>query len=195
MLKQQRIAGGFPWWAHQFHPRFMRCPASLANIAIEATTNDVFPRSRPAAAFRHHVVQTQPLGSIPAAAVLAYVIVAEKNITPIEFDRISRQPLVPQQPHHPWYLNFKIDGLNPVAVIGHVAKFQPQQARFQPAVEIVGLVAAVLNRNDFGQTFKEQAESASHGNDMDGSVLAIEGQYAGVYRGRSTGNHQPHTPC
>lgn len=75
-MEQQRIVGGLQWHLHQFHAGLVRSAAPLADIAIQAAADDVFPGRRTAATFRHDMVQAQFVHPQPPTAVLTAVLVA-----------------------------------------------------------------------------------------------------------------------
>lgn len=91
--------------SNESHSGLVREAVSLARVAGNARTHDVFPIRLPAAIARHYVVQIQHLTRENLAAILASVVVPLKNIVAREFDFLLRQALEEQKHNHPWHTN------------------------------------------------------------------------------------------
>src|SRR5262249_36729065 len=147
--------------ANEAHVGLFRGPAALLDVAAHAGTDDVFPGARAAAAARHDVIETQFRGRVLLAAVLALVIVAGKDIAPVELYRLLRQLVVAEQANDPRRLNLAIDGSNPVVVF--LAEVTSAVfAHLAPGGEVVGREVTVLQVHHLGQVLAQQRKGTAN---------------------------------
>src|SRR5689334_2277593 len=81
---QGRAGFGLDRFLEEFHPRLPGRPASLTDVALQASADDVFPGGAAAPAPGKDVVEAQLAGREPLAAVLAAVAVAGEDVPPVE---------------------------------------------------------------------------------------------------------------
>ena len=147
-MEQQRIASGFVRGFHQFHVRFVGGSSSFADVAIEATANDVFPCRGATSTFRHDVVEAKAVHPKPLSAILATILVSKEDVSTIELHAVARKAIVSKQANDSRNLNFKIDGANPIGILA-VFQCQPQKANFQPVFKVIRMKCPIIDRNDF----------------------------------------------
>jgi hypothetical protein len=94
MKVNSRIAFWFYRQLDKFHSGLPGCPASFSGVAVGAGTNKIFPTCGSAAAFRNDMVERKFVCGEFFAAILAAIGVAGEYVAPVEFDFVSRQPVV-----------------------------------------------------------------------------------------------------
>src|SRR4030042_540246 len=106
----RRIASRFYWLSDKRKARLFRQSAAFLCVAVGAGAHKVFPACCSAHASRYNMVKRQ-LGCWKFfAAVLASLGVTGEYIAPVEFDIISRKPVVKQKSDNQWYSYVKIQG-------------------------------------------------------------------------------------
>src|SRR5262249_56683859 len=96
--------------ADQAQVGLLRRAAALLDVAVDARADDVVPRARAALAARDHVVQAQLVGRELPAAVLALVVVAGENVSPVELHRLLRQLVVIDKADRARHLDLALRG-------------------------------------------------------------------------------------
>src|SRR6185369_10859809 len=66
-------------FANKMHPSLLRRAIGFERIALDARADNIFPRRRPAAVARNHVIEIQIIAVESLPAVLAHVLVPLKN--------------------------------------------------------------------------------------------------------------------
>jgi hypothetical protein len=89
----ERAALRHGWLTDKLHPGFARCAAALADIAGDASTNDVFPTRGATPAFRQHVVKRKFAGGKTLAAILAAIGIAGEYVPPIKSKAMPWPPV------------------------------------------------------------------------------------------------------
>src|SRR6516225_9719681 len=107
----------------------MRRAAPFPHVAAQAGTDDILPVGQSAAAAGDDVIEAELLGRKAMPAVLAAVLVAEKDIPPVELHHVLGVHLVPQQANDARHLDLEIDGPDPVFVL---------PASFELGLELAG---------------------------------------------------------
>ncbi len=158
LLQQNRIAAGFGGFLKQFHTRLRRRASSFFRITPMAGADDIFPIHAPSVGAGNDVVQAELLQAEFFPAVLAAIAVSDKDITPIEFDRIVGNPVIVEQANNTGDLDFKVDRENPVFQFRAFIEFRSQPTDFNPGAEVIVHEGAIFNADDFRNVFTEQAK-------------------------------------
>src|SRR5207247_8628617 len=134
----------------------------------------VRPAALAALGARHGVVEAEIGGGELAAAVLAAVVVARKDIASLELRGLARQLVVPEQSDDAWHLNFEVHGAHPI-VVGPLEP-RAELAHLTPALEVVRRELTVLDVHDLRQLLEEQAEGTPRRDDVDRHEEPVENQ-------------------
>ena len=112
------------------------------------------------------MVKAQAVKSEPFTTILAAVFIAEENIPAVEFHAVAGHAVISKQSDNSGNLNFEIDGSNPVGILS-VIQFQFQQANFQPVSKVIRMKSSIVDGDDFGGPFIEEAERTGDRENMD----------------------------
>ena len=165
--------------------------APLPHVAAQAGADDVVPVGEPPAAAGNDVVEAELLRVITMPAILAAVLVAQKDVAAVELDDVFRKQIVPQQPDHARNLNRKIHRADPVLVLLGTFDARLPQADLAPALEVIRNVRAVLDVDDLGQVLEQQTESPPHRHDLNGHIQPVQDQHTRLHRRARPRCHQP----
>ena len=113
-MSQRRTASGLARQTEQSHTGFQWRAASLTDVAFQTSADNVVPGGWPAATARDDVIETEMTVAEFLAAVLAAILVPQKNVPAVELDRVARHAVVIQQPDHARDLDREADGAYPV---------------------------------------------------------------------------------
>ena len=84
LVRQRRVASRFSRGLIQLHTRLLRRAAPFADVALQAGAHNVFPARRPPLAARNDMIQAEVIHAELLAAVLAAILVPQKNVPAIE---------------------------------------------------------------------------------------------------------------
>ena len=87
-------------FANEMHPSLLRCAIRFERIAFDAGADNVFPRRRPAAVTRNHVIEVQIIAIERLPAVLAHVLVSLKNVVPCKLNLFLGQMVIDHEQNH-----------------------------------------------------------------------------------------------
>lgn len=130
--------------------------AALFDVAGGTGTYDVLPVSLAAQAAGDNVVKRKLAGRETLAAILAVVFVAGEDVPAVEFDLVSRQPVVKEQSDNPRHGDIEIHGRDPVVPVR--LEIPPELANLAPAMEVVVRVPPLLERDDLGKVAEQQGK-------------------------------------
>src|SRR5579864_1259586 len=133
----------------QLHISLSQQPVPLAAIARMAAGNQVFPRGRPAAGSRNHVIQRQIGGREQHAAVLACVAVVQKNFFAGQSSRLVRNTAILQQPYDRWHTHSQPRRMQKVSILlfRHGQTLQHQDDRATSRTDINGLIGRIQHQH------------------------------------------------
>ena len=114
MNMQDRIAFGLDRLLNELHVGLLRRSPAFFGVTLSTRTDNIVPGIAAAECSRYDMVQRQFAGGELLAAILTSVAVTGKNIPAIEFDGLSRQPVVKQQSNDPRHGNIEINPGNPI---------------------------------------------------------------------------------
>ncbi len=180
--EDDRIAPRLGGLSDELHPCFARRSASLANIAIPAGADDIFPGGRTTPAAREDMIQTQPLRWITFTTILATVLVPQKNVPAVELNGVLGNPVVREEADDAGNLHFKVHRAYPIVGFFLFVEHRFQFADLLPAWEIVVHVGTLLDIDDFSLTFVKQTKSPPRRDNMDRLKVAIERQDRDLHR-------------
>lgn len=103
----------FVWFSTKGHVSFLRCIVSFFCIAFFAGCYKIHPRVSPTLCPRHYVVNCE---IAPGTAVLAFEIVALKNILPGKINALVGGVYISIQPYNRWHRKALRYRMQPVAV-------------------------------------------------------------------------------
>ena len=133
-------------------------------------------------AARNDVVQAQLGRRKLLAAELALVVVAGKDVPPIELHRVLGQPFVADQANDARHLD--LAGRCPHPVVFFLAKvLVPVFADLAPGGEVVGRKLAVFAVDNLRQVLAQENKGAPQRNDVHRHEQLVEHQYVGIERG------------
>jgi hypothetical protein len=186
---QQGAALGLFRLANEVHVRLFRGAAALADVAVDASADDVLPTADAALAARDDVIEAQFGGWELLAAVLALIVVACEDVAAIELHRLLRQPVVVHQANDARHLNLAVDGVQPIVV--HLTEVtRPILAHFAPSLEIVGQKLTVFQTDYFSKILTKQTKGPPNGNNVYGHEQLVQNQDTSVQGGTGTGVHE-----
>lgn len=171
----------------EFHAGFGGRSAALADVALGAAADNVVPRVTAVAAAGQDVVQAKLGAGKLLAAVLAAVAVAGEDVSTVELDLLFGQAIVEQEPHDSRHGDIEADGADPI--VGVRLELPAELADFNPGLEIVTQVVAVLDVDDLGELAEEQRKCFLGVGDADGEIVFVEHQYVAIDAERRGGKN------
>jgi hypothetical protein len=186
---EQRTSLGLFRLADQRHVSLLRSATTLADVAIDASTNDILPSRLPTLATRQYVVQRQFRSGELLAAVLALIAIPSEDVSTIELHRLLRYTIVIQQSNDSRSLDFHTCGSNPI-VFFLTKMLCSKFADFLPSREVIGRELTVLQRNDFGQFLYQETECSTNGDDVYSHEHLVQNQNTCIQRRVSRGIHK-----
>ena len=129
------------------HTRLLGGPASLPYVAARARADDILPLRFSARAPRHDVVERKLARGEALPAILAPVVIARKDIPPVELDGTLRKPVVDEQPDDARDLDLELHRPDPVVVIA-AGESGLELRNVNPVLQVVEVVLAVVGGND-----------------------------------------------
>lgn len=99
------------------HVGLLGCSPALFDVALGARAHNICPGRRSAHAPRDDVVQGKLARREAFAAILATVLVACEDVSPIELNFRPRQPVVEEQPNDPRHCDMKIHRRYPIVPV------------------------------------------------------------------------------
>jgi len=155
--------------------------ASLLDVALGAGTDNIIPEGLSAHTSGDNVVEREFAGAESLAAILAFVPIARKDVSSIEFDVGSRQAVVKEQADDAGHCNVEIDGGDPIVAVG--LELPAELANLTPVRKIVVGIDALLERDNLGQLTAKQRKSAFGPHYSDCHVMLIENKHVAVQTG------------
>ena len=149
----KRVMLGLDRFGNEGQARLFWSSATFFDIAIDTSTDDIFPNRFSAHTSWGDMVERQLAGGEFPAAILTVILVAGKDVPSIKLDFISRQSVVEQQPNNFRHSNIKINGSYPVVTIRFEIPFE--LAYITPTVEIIGGISTFLIGNYLGKLAEE----------------------------------------
>jgi len=106
------------------------------------------------------------------AAILAVVFVAGEDVPAIEFDLVSRQTVVEQQPDDSRHGDMEIHRRYPIVPIR--LEITPELAYLAPALEIVVGISTLFERDDLGKVAEKQGKCSPGADYADRHIMLIK---------------------
>ena len=137
----------------QSHARFFGRSASFPVVALQAAGHDVFPGLSSAFDDGNHVVECQILSPMPAAAILACVLVPRINVCPAEL--YMMEPLahldIPEEAQDARHLDREAYTPDLTVVLGDYLDFALKEKgqRLPPGDDVDRFVSRIQNKSLF----------------------------------------------
>jgi hypothetical protein len=177
-MSHQRVEPWFDRSGQQLHAGLLRRAATLATVATQAATDDVFPRGSTAMGARDNVVQAELVSGFHLAAILTRVIVTREQVLAVEPNRLSWHPIKPSQSGDSRDFHFKPNGLNELIV--WLPLIRSQLAQFAPTIEVVSDELPIVIVNDFCTIAIQKRQRSTNVDHADRHVKAIQHQHVGI---------------
>src|SRR5262249_17917498 len=143
-LESQERAGLRPLWlADQPHASLSGRATPLADVAFEASADDILPVRQAAAAPRQNVVEAQLGRRGPLAAILTAIAVPREDVAAVEFHFLARQAVVSEYADDARDLNLEVDGAN--IFIVRTLEERAGLGDLAPALEVERHVSVVID--------------------------------------------------
>lgn len=178
MNADYRIALGLFGLLNQRHTSlFGRTPA-LFDITGRTGTDDIVPSAFAAQCSRHNMIQRQFGCGKFHPAILATAAVASKNITAIEFNRLSRKTIVKQKPNDTRHGDIEMHRGNPVVLVSLKGTFG--LADLPPHVKIIVGIRSIIAGDDLGLFPAQQRKRTTRTDDTKRHIVLVQHQDAAI---------------
>jgi hypothetical protein len=159
-------------FANKRHLRLVREPVTLAGIARDAGTNNVFPSCQATFIAWQHVIEIQLLALENPPTVLTGIIVAFKDVVPRKLYFLFRKPVKKEEYYHSRHPDFPRDGGDHL-MLG----FWRGDRKVEPTREIVRRkVVLLIGRDDLRVSLVEKRKGTTRRADIHRLPEAIEHQ-------------------
>lgn len=159
------------WFSHQVHARFLRCAIRLVRVALDAGTDNVFPRRWTAAIARNHVIEVQVFAIKYFTAVLTGIFVAFKNIMARELHFLFRKMIEHGEQDHARNANAERNRADAFRMRFLLGEFVP----LGKAEGAERTIAAIENR--LRVSLEKKRERSAGGADVDSLPKTIQNKH------------------
>jgi len=175
------IAFGSDRLGDEGHTRLLRGSAALLDVAPGTRTDYVLPFGLSAQASWYHVVQRQFGGWKFFPTVLASVSVPSEDVSSVELNRSSRQPVVKQKADNPRHGKVKINSRYPIVLVG--LEGLSKLAQLAPAFKIVVRIDTFLPTDNLGLIIEQQRKRSPDPDYTQGQVVFVQYKHPAAQTG------------
>ena len=179
VIGKERTPHRFFRFLDQLHAGLAGSFIALDRVALCTTADDIGPNSPASLIAGNNMIDIEIFAIELFATVLANVVVPIIDVAACQPHLVGADPVVIVQPHDPRNQQDQARRVNPLMLLAVLEQLLVLR-KLGPGCKVVIIVPLVLHSDDFRNTVDEHDEGTLGVCDIDGTVILIEHQHAGV---------------